>query len=114
MRNYVILLVVSVVLLAATGYAGYQYGQSSANEVCLQATLEREKKTQEYLEKVSSELSSISASSISQEEQLKEDMSEILARLKKNPVTVVKNGKCTPSTTFLNSIDEAVNRANAK
>lgn len=45
---------------------------------------------------------------------LRADMSAILAEAKTKPVFVLKDGKCTLSTEFVDSYNSVIDRANAK
>lgn len=114
MNRVIILSACILASLGLIGYTGYNYGYNRAAHKYLQEEQARQQKLQLALNELQSSLNGVATTVSASEEASEADLKEILARLKKSPVTVVKNGKCTPAPTFLNSIDDAVNRANTK
>ena len=114
MKKYAAQIIVLLVLVLAVCFASYMFGRSHAKEECLQESVKREQVIQEHLSNIQSDLSTIAGVSTAQEQKLREDMDQILSRLKKSPTIVYKDGKCIPSATYLDSIDQAVNRANKR
>ena len=45
-------------------------------------------------------------------QQLNNTIKEIRSKLNTEPITIIENGKCMPSVIFLDSINEAISRAN--
>ena len=47
-------------------------------------------------------------------QQLGKTIKEIKSKLKQQPITIIENGKCIPAVIFLDSINEAISKANSK
>lgn len=93
---------------------GYQHGEATANTEAYTAIANRQVEIGKNLQTLETSVNSLTAAQAGSTKQLRSDMSKILADIKREPVVVIKNGKCIPSPTFLQGIDNAVNRANAK
>lgn len=63
---------------------------------------------------ITDNLAAIAASNHNQQLSVQKDISEILKRVKKAPVTIIKNGKCYPSPAFVEGINQAIDRANKR
>lgn len=114
MRTKLIIAALCVLLLLAVAGGGFMYGKAYSDKACLAEAVKREQVIQEHLASLRTDIASISTAAANQEVQMKEDMEQILARLHKSPTVIYKNGKCTPSSTYLDSIDQAINKANKK
>lgn len=111
--NYLKLLII-LVIIAVVWYQGYSYGTLSAQQQCAENNAKYQLALQNKIDAIESNLSTLATIGQQREEQLAQDISQILAGVKKKPVTVVKNGQCNPSATFLDGINQAIDRANSK
>ena len=113
-----IAVIVSIIAILGVGFYAYSYaynkGKLEAQYECLQQQVGYQKQVQEKIVAIESNLDILAELGTLREEQLAQDISQILAGVKKKPVTVVKNGQCNPSTTFVDSINQAISRANQK
>ena len=67
------------------------------------------------LTKLEIDLASLSKQYDTKSTILAKDIGNILVNVKKQPVTIItKDGRCVPSPTFVDSIRQAINRANQK
>jgi Tfp pilus assembly protein PilO len=114
------LIIALVVLLGITGigytaYSSiYNRGQEAARIECQEKFDKYQKEVDAKVATLETNLSVITATSLHQQLALNTEIEEILKRVKKVPVTIVKNGKCYPSPTFVEGINQAIDRANAK
>lgn len=111
-------ILLAILSILGVGYSAYSY---TYNQGKLEAQVECQKKFEEYqkqldekISRIETSISSVAESSQTSQQLLNSDITEILKRVKKAPVTVVKDGKCYPSQTFVDGINEAINRANKK
>lgn len=86
-----------------------------------EATMECQQKFDNYQKEINAKLfdlqsglQSIGGNLGSSTTLLANDMHIILQTIRKNPNVIIKDGKCVPSQTFLDSINQAINRANKK
>ncbi len=110
----------SAIALAITAIVGvayrtaYNHGNLSGRDSCIEETEHLVQQIHARISQVEKTLDKVADMATIQQEKLSKDIDEILKRIKSQPVVVVKNGKCTPSTNFLNGINEAIRRANEK
>lgn len=108
----------AIVAALGIGYSAYSYtynqGKQQAQIECQKKFEEYQKQLDEKISRIETSISSVAESSQTSQQLLNSDITEILKRVKKAPVTVVKDGKCYPSQTFVDGINEAINRANKK
>jgi hypothetical protein len=103
------------VALLGTGYRiAYNHGKLSAQSECTETMAKYQKDVQAKIDTIETDLGKIASIAEIREDQLSSDIAKILAGVKKKPVTIIKEGKCTPSTSFTDSINEAITRANSK
>lgn len=95
-------------------YQGYNYGKLSQQQACAESMQQYQKQVQDKITIIESNLSVLAELGIRREEQLQQDIAQILVGVKRKPVTVVKNGECIPSQTFVDGINKAISRANQK
>ena len=108
-----IVLILSLVL--GYGYrSAYNHGKLSAQAECTETMAKYQKDVQAKIDTIETDLGKIASIAEIREDQLSSDIAKILAGVKKKPVTIIKEGKCTPSTSFTDSINEAITRANSK
>ena len=111
-----IIRLVSGLIIALALYFGYSYiKQLGYNE----AQIVYEKKIQEYQDTVLVKINSIESLSNTlatesrvTNEAVSKDIDDILKRVRGKSLVVVKDGGCTPSKTFSDSISEINKRAN--
>lgn len=109
-----VLAVAAVITLAVVSYLSFDYGRTQAQIQCMQELKEQERLAKEYYARITADVQTLAAATTAKEAAMRKDMTEIIARLRRTPVTVIRDAQCYPSPTFLNSIDEAVNRANQR
>lgn len=113
-----IVLLVATLSILAVGYSTYSYvynkGQYAAQLECAAKFAKYQQGVDAKVLQITDNLATLVANSQNQQQALNSDISEILARVKKSPVTVIKNNKCYPSPTFVEGINQAVDRANKR
>lgn len=108
--------------LALTGgllYGGYKYVENIGYQ---KAQLECQAKFDEYNTKIDKRIvelqtsvSTLAEELITQNQSLASDVATIARNTRnKGPTTIVKEGRCTPSPTFVQGLNEAINRANTR
>jgi hypothetical protein len=104
-------------LFGVLGLAYYEVKDSGKKEAELACMLQREAdriELEKRIQALSEGMGIIAQVASEQRDVLSQDIGEILNRVKSKPVTIVKNGKCEPATEFLDSLNQAINRANQK
>ena len=107
-------ILVAAALLGAGYRIAYNHGKLSAQAECTETMVKYQKDVQAKIDTIETDLGKIASIAEIREDQLSSDIAKILAGVKKKPVTIIKEGKCTPSTSFTDSINEAITRANSK
>lgn len=93
---------------------GYQHGEATASAEAYTAIANRQVEIGKSLQTLETSVNSLTAVQTGSTKQLRSDMSKILTNIKREPVVIIENGKCVPSPTFLQGLDDAINRASAK
>ena len=113
-----IALILFFACILGVGYSAYSYiyskGHIHAQQECEERFAKYQKELDAKVEKLESNLATLAATNQDQQILLNSDISEILNRVKKSQVTIVKNGKCYPSPTFVEGVNQAIDRANKK
>lgn len=118
--TYIKVLGVIVAASAFFGILGLAYyevkdsGKKEAELVCMQQREADRIELEKRIQALSDSMGVIAQVASEQRDILSQDIGEILNRVKSKPVTIVKNGKCEPATEFLDSLNQAINRANQK
>jgi len=112
--KYMVVAVVLATITATIYYNAYKHGRLEGQYTCIKETEELVQQIHDRINKVEKNLDEIADMATTQQEKLSKDIDEILKRIKAKPVVVIKNGKCIPSTNFLEGINEAIRRANQK
>lgn len=115
-------LMASIAGLALTGgllYGGYKYveyqGYKKAQIECQERFDKYQKEINTRLDTMQGTFSEMATELVTQNQSLSSDITAILKRTRAvGPTTIVKEGKCTPSTTFVEGLNEAIDRANRK
>lgn len=100
-------------------YGGYKYvenqGYQKAQVECQAKFDEYQKKVDERLNNLQGSISGMAEELITQNQSMASDI-VIIARNTRNkgPTTIVKEGKCIPSSTFVEGLNEAIDRANKR
>jgi vacuolar-type H+-ATPase subunit I/STV1 len=103
------------ILLVTIAYfhrATLEAGKQQAKLECMQ---ERDREAQLARDKIAEleqNLKDINAASEQKQKDLGKYIKQITDKLKNQPVTVIENGKCVPAIIFIDTINQAVNRAN--
>ncbi len=107
-----------IAVLSALVYFTYdgikERGKAEALAECDAKFKEYTKSLEERIKSMEAGISIIADNSATKQDLMAGDIDEILRRLRKGPVTIVKDGKCIPSPTFVDGINEAITRANAR
>lgn len=114
MYTKLIVAILAFLIIAGVGYTLYSKGQLAAQQECAAKFEQYQKEVDAKVQQLESNLAVITATSLHQQLSMNTDITEILKRIKTSPVTVVKNGKCYPSPTFVEGINQAVDRANKR
>lgn len=112
-----IAIVVSILLLLGLLTATYshikQTGYLEAQAECEQKFKEYQSQIDAKLEKLSVSIASNTDILISNNENLTQDISSILSRVKKQSNITIKNGKCVTSDQYVKDVNAAIDRVNA-
>lgn len=119
--DYVKLGIAAAVLAAVVGggYVSYQHikaiGYQEAQAECQAKFDELEKKQNKQIEDLQTNITNVAETLITSNQMLTSDISRIVGGIRRSgqPTTIIKEGKCTPSPTFVNSLNEAIDKANA-
>jgi uncharacterized protein YlxW (UPF0749 family) len=110
--------IIMCVSLAIAGFFAYNYiynrGYEQAHLACEQAKQELQQQLQQKITTLEQSLSETQARASEQQDRLGRDIGKISKLLKNQPVTVIENGRCLPSEVFVDSINQAILRANEK
>lgn len=113
-----IALVIVFFSIVGLGYSTYSYiyakGQNAAQLECVARFAKYQKELDVKVANLENSLATLATINQNQQLLVKKDVNEILARVKKSPVTVIKNNKCYPSPTFVEGINQAIDRANQR
>lgn len=103
-------------LLALALYLGYSHVKSIGYA---EAEVVYQQKIREYEEGINKKIDTIEALSTSlvtnsaiNNNLIAKDISDILNKVKDKPLVIIKNGKCTPSTTFSDTLNQINKRTN--
>ena len=113
------LYVLAFVLTGGLLYGGYSYvkniGYQEAQAECNVKFDEYNKKMEARLGDLQTSISTMAEEIITQNQSMASDIT-IIARTtaRKGPTTTIIEGKCTPSATFVEGINEAIDRANKR
>ena len=107
-------IIIALALLVAGYRVAYTHGKLSAQAECTETMAKYQKDVQSKIDTIETDLGKLASIAEIRQDQLSSDITKILVGVKKKPVTIIKEGKCTPSTSFTDSINEAVTRANSK
>lgn len=114
-------IVVSIIIFVAVAIAGffiynkiYTRGYEQAHLECVEAKQQYELELQQKITQLEGSLIATQQLAAQKQQKLSKQIISISEQLKLQPVTIIKNGECLPSPTFVNSISEAIMRANEK
>lgn len=111
----IIIAVFVAILLAAGAYfhrATLEAGKQQAKIECME---QRDKEAQIARDKIAQleqDLQNISMASEQKQKDLGRYIKQITDKLKNQPVAIIEGGKCIPAIIFIDSVNQAVNRAN--
>lgn len=110
---------ISALLLGGALYGSYKYveniGYQKAQAECNEKFEAYNKKMDEKLGNIQGSISTMAEELITQNQSMASDIVTIARNTKnKGPTTIVKEGKCTPSPTFVEGLNEAIDRANKR
>lgn len=107
-------IIIALALLVAGYRVAYNHGKLSAQAECTETMAKYQKDIQSKIDTIETDLGKLASIAEIRQDQLSSDITKILVGVKKKPVTIIKEGKCTPSTSFTDSINEAITRVNSK
>lgn len=111
--------IVGSLIIAGALYGSYKYvenqGYQKAQAECTAKFEAYNKKMDEKLGNIQGSISTMAEELITQNQSMASDIVTIARNTKnKGPTTIVKEGKCTPSPTFVEGLNEAIDRANKR
>jgi len=118
MLNDIKLLIGFIFTISLIGLIGYGYtyvlekGKHIAEQKCAEERIQYQQQLQQKITQLETQLSDVSTQSIAEQKRLTKTISVIKQQVKKEPVTVVKNSVCLPSENFIDSINQAISKAN--
>ena len=92
----------------------YTRGYEQAHLECAKAKQQYEQELQQKITQLEGSLIATQQQATQKQQKLNKQITSISEQLKLQPVTIIKNGECLPSQTFVDSIGEAIMRANQK
>ena len=113
------LTICTVLVSTSLLYGAYKYvenqGYQKAQAECSEKFEAYNKQMDEKLAGIQGSISTMAEELITQNQSMASDIVTIARNTKnKGPTTIVKEGKCTPSTTFVEGLNEAIDRANKR
>jgi ABC-type iron transport system FetAB ATPase subunit len=87
-------------------------GRQQARLECQEEKQKYEMEVKQKIQDLETALQQTAAEGERKKQQLGKTIKEIKSKLNTQPVTIIENGKCMPSVIFLDSINEAISRAN--
>ncbi len=114
-------IIISIFVFVGLAIAGffiynkvYTRGYEQAHLECAEAKQQYEQELQQKITQLEGSLTATQQQATQKQQKLNKQITQITDQLKLQPVTIVKNGECLPSQTFVDSIGEAIMRANEK
>jgi vacuolar-type H+-ATPase subunit I/STV1 len=114
-------IVVSIFVFAGLIIAGffiynkiYTRGYEQAHLECAEARQQYEQELQVKVTQLEDKLATTQQLANKKQQKLTKQILTISQQLKTEPVTIIKNGECLPSTNFLDSINQAIIKANER
>lgn len=109
-------IVVVLGLLLRQGYVHVEnQGYQKAQAECIKKFDEYNTSVNERIRGLEENISEMAGTLIDQNQSLSTDIASISGRLKKlGPTTIIKEGKCVPAPVFVDSLNEAIDRANKR
>ncbi len=109
---------ISIALILGLGYYAYysirDIGYQEATIECNKKFSEYQKKVDERIDTITTNINTISDVVSTTNENLSKDITKILNNTKNIPINVIKNGKCVPTDAYIKNVTDAINRANTK
>ena len=113
--------VVSIFILVGLIIAGffiynkiYTRGYEQAHLECVKAKQQYEQELQAKVTQLEDKLAITQQLANKKQQKLTKQILTISQQLKTEPVTIIKNGECLPSANFVDSINQAIIKANEK
>lgn len=113
-----IIAAIAIASALAAGYGGYSYIKSIGYN---EAKIECDKKFKDYndslmkkIEQIETNSTTLVENSKKANDKLSEDITTIMKSVKGKTLTVIKNGECTPSQTFSDTINSVNKRINGE
>lgn len=108
-------LALAIIAVVTIGYrTAYNHGELAAHQQCIEETEHLVKQIHERITAVEHTLDNIADIATRQQEEMARDIDKILKYIKTKPVVTIKNGKCVPSSHFVDGLNQAIRRANQK
>jgi hypothetical protein len=113
-----IVVIAIIVVLSMLGYYGYnvvyERGKQQAKLECLEEKQKYELEVKQKIQDLETALQQTAAEGERKKQELGKTIKDIKSKLKQQPITIIENGKCIPAVIFLDSINEAISKANNK
>ena len=111
--------ILAVLLSSGILYAGYSYvkniGYQEAQAECTEKFDAYNKSVEEKIGKLQTSVATMAEELITQNQSMASDIITIARNTKnKGPTTTIVEGKCIPSATFVEGLNEAITRANKR
>jgi ABC-type iron transport system FetAB ATPase subunit len=112
----IIIIVIVLAGLALLGYYGYnsilEHGKQQARIECLEEKQKYELEVKQKIQDLEIALQQTAEQGERKKQELGKTIRDIKSKLKEQPITIIENGKCIPAVIFLDSINEAIFKAN--
>jgi Tfp pilus assembly protein PilE len=110
--------IIIIAVLSLLGYHSYnvvlERGKQEARLECQQEKQKYELEVKQKIQDLEIALEQTAMEGERKKQQLGKTIKEIKSKLKQQPITIIENGKCIPAVIFLDSINEAISKANSK
>jgi len=109
---------VIIAALSLLAYYGYnsvlEQGKQQARLECQEERQKYELEVKQKIQDLETALEQTAAEGERKKQELGKTIRDIKSKLKTQPITIIENGKCIPAVIFLDSINEAISKANNK
>lgn len=99
-------------------YTGFLYikslGYNEAQIECNEKFARYEERVDKRVATLEESVRTLGTDLVSKNDTLTADIGVILERTKRTPIVTIKNGKCVPSQTFIDGVNQAIDRVNAE
>jgi ABC-type iron transport system FetAB ATPase subunit len=107
------IIIAVIAILSYFAYSAvYNRGMEQAKLECQQEKQKYELQVKQKIQDLETALQQTAIESERKKQELGKTIKDIKSKLSAQPITVIENGKCIPAVIFLDSINQAISKAN--